>query len=76
MGPRVGLDGLRKISPPPGFDPRTVQPLASHYTDYANPAHMTYIVTALVSQHVSVIYHHLQGVVIIFTLKTQTAHDT
>ena len=24
-----------KISPPPGFDPRTVQPLASRYTDWA-----------------------------------------
>jgi hypothetical protein len=22
-----------KISPPPGFDPRTVQPVASRYTD-------------------------------------------
>ena len=33
VGPRVGLDGMRKISPPPGFDPRTVQPAASHYTD-------------------------------------------
>ena len=27
---------VRKISPPPGFDPRTVEPLASRYTDY-NP---------------------------------------
>jgi hypothetical protein len=27
---------VRKISPPPGFDPRTVQPLASRYTDYAS----------------------------------------
>jgi hypothetical protein len=26
---------VRKISPPPGFDPRTVQPIASRYTDYA-----------------------------------------
>ena len=26
---------MRKISPPPGFDPRTVQPVASRYTDYA-----------------------------------------
>ena len=26
---------LRKISPPPGFDPRTVQPIASRYTDYS-----------------------------------------
>jgi hypothetical protein len=28
-----------KISPPPGFDPRTVQLVASRYTDYAIPAH-------------------------------------
>jgi hypothetical protein len=27
-----------KISPPPGFDPRTVQLVASRYTDYAIPA--------------------------------------
>ena len=30
---------LRKISPPPGFDPRTVQPVASRYTDWAIAAH-------------------------------------
>ena len=28
VGPRVGLDGCGKILPPPGFDPRTVQPVA------------------------------------------------
>jgi hypothetical protein len=28
-----------KISPPPGFDPRTAQPVASPYTDWAIPAH-------------------------------------
>jgi hypothetical protein len=34
-GPQ-GLSGqVRKISPPPGFDPPTVQPVASYYTDYA-----------------------------------------
>jgi len=27
-----------KISPPPGFDPRTVQPVASRYADWAIPA--------------------------------------
>jgi hypothetical protein len=26
---------VRRISPSPGFDPRTVQPVASRYTDYA-----------------------------------------
>ena len=30
---------VRKISPPPGFDLRTVQPLESRYTDWATPAH-------------------------------------
>jgi hypothetical protein len=34
VSPRASLD-MRKISPPPGFDPRTVQPVASCYTDYA-----------------------------------------
>jgi hypothetical protein len=29
---------VQKISPAPGFDPRTVQPVASRYTDYAIPA--------------------------------------
>ena len=38
VGPEAGLDG-RKISSPPGFDPRTVQPVASRYTDWAIPAH-------------------------------------
>ena len=31
---------LRKISPPPGLDPRTVQPVASRYTDNAIPANL------------------------------------
>ena len=31
---------MRKISPPPRFDPRTVQPVASRCTDYAIPAHL------------------------------------
>jgi hypothetical protein len=31
---------VRKISPLPGFDPRTVQPVASSYTDWDTPAHL------------------------------------
>jgi hypothetical protein len=34
VGLKAGLDG-RKISPPTGFDPQTVQPAASRYTDWA-----------------------------------------
>ena len=34
LGGPQGRSGLvRKISPSPGFDPRTVQPVASRYTD-------------------------------------------
>ena len=40
MGGPQGRSGrVRKISPPPGFDPRTVQPVASRYTDWAIAAH-------------------------------------
>jgi len=36
LGGPQGLSGqVQKISPPPVFDPRTVQPVASRYTDYA-----------------------------------------
>jgi len=34
-GPQGRSGQVRKISPPPGFDRRTVQPVGSHYTDYA-----------------------------------------
>ena len=29
VDPKAGLDGCGKSRPPPGFDPRTVQPVAS-----------------------------------------------
>ena len=37
VGPRAGLGGCGKSRPPLGFDPRTVQPVASRYTDWAIP---------------------------------------
>jgi hypothetical protein len=39
-GPQGRSGQVRKISPPTGFDPRTVQPVASRYTDWAIPAHL------------------------------------
>jgi hypothetical protein len=39
LGRPQGRSGrVLKISPPPGFDSRTVQLVASRYTDYAIPA--------------------------------------
>ena len=34
VGPTAGLDRCGKSRPPPGFDPRTVQPVANRYTNY------------------------------------------
>jgi hypothetical protein len=34
-GPQGWSGQMRKISPPPGFDPLTVQPVDSRYIDYA-----------------------------------------
>ena len=35
----AGLEICGKFRPPPGFDPRIVQPVASRYTDYATRVH-------------------------------------
>jgi hypothetical protein len=37
-GPQGPSGQVRKISPPPGFDPRTVQPVVSRYADYDTSA--------------------------------------
>jgi hypothetical protein len=37
--PTAGMDGCGKARPPRGFDPPTVQPVSSLYTDCAIPAH-------------------------------------
>jgi hypothetical protein len=38
VSPMAGLDGCGKCRPSLGFDPQTIQPIASCYTDYAIPA--------------------------------------
>ena len=46
-GPKGRCGRVWKTSPSPGLDPRTVQPVASRYTDYAIPAHFLHIVRNL-----------------------------
>ena len=41
VAPRAYLDGFGKSRTPLGFDPRTVQPVASPYTDRAILAHVS-----------------------------------
>jgi hypothetical protein len=38
-GPQGRSGRVRKISPQTGFDPRTVQPVAGRYTNWAIPVH-------------------------------------
>ena len=43
-GPQGRSGQVQKISPPPKFDPRTAQPVASHYTDWVTrPTYMSVI---------------------------------
>ena len=57
LGGSHGRSGqVRKISPPPGFDPRTVQPVASHYTDWAIPIPTTEINNGVFAPYLSYAY--------------------
>jgi hypothetical protein len=46
-GPQGRSGWVWKIMPPPGFDPWTIQPIVSHYTDYAIMAHIETVVEFL-----------------------------
>jgi hypothetical protein len=45
-GPQGRSGRVWEISPPTGFDPRTVQPVVSRYTDWAIPA-TAYIINVI-----------------------------
>jgi len=51
VGPRVGLDRCGKSRLPSGFDPRTVQPVASRYIDYATRPTCRYMVDVKRGSH-------------------------
>ena len=55
VGPRAGLDWSGKSRPLSGFDPRTVQLVRSHYTDWAIPAPIyIYVCVCNQNRHVSI----------------------
>jgi sugar phosphate permease len=47
---------MGKTSPPPGFDPRTVQPVASRYTDWATRLTIKYIIGFIVYYFRNVVF--------------------
>jgi hypothetical protein len=48
----------RKFSPPPGFDPQTVQPVASRYTDRAKAAYRGLLYQSVNPAHVITFLQH------------------
>jgi hypothetical protein len=57
-GPQRRSGRVRKISPPLGFDPRTLESVESRYTDYDIPAHtlcMTVITVSVIESIVKFI---------------------
>jgi len=69
MGGPQGLSGqVRKILPPPGFYPRTVQPIASRYTDYATWPTIQFTGNIKWSWIIAPKYHYFQ--------QSQTEHST
>jgi len=47
VGPTAGLDGCGTSRPPPGFDPRTAQHVASRYNDCAIPPTFQFPVSSI-----------------------------
>ena len=45
--------GAENLAPPPGFDPRTVQPVASRYADWAIVAHIVIVLIHYFSIYIS-----------------------
>ena len=59
VDPRAGVDRCGKSRLPPGFDPRTVQPVASRYTDYATrPTKNTVGTSKTIAQRTRVCVEH------------------
>ena len=71
-GPQGRSGQMWKISPPSVFDPRTVQPIVSHYTNWAIPARVSG------SQHFKVMYwlHPLQQQEPLNQWHSVTSHKT
>jgi hypothetical protein len=62
-GPQSRSGQVLKISPPPGFDPRTVQPVGSRYTDYATRPTLQNVISIILHTNTQpeCLGHHVYG---------------
>ena len=65
-GPQGRAGQVQKISSPPGFDPRTVQPVASRYTDYVSRPTTQYITSQIL---LTIMFYDLNTVLLYNELK-------
>ena len=66
-GPQDRSGQVRKISPPPGFDPRTVQSVASRYTDWATRPTFREVVGIYFESYMQLINTHNERIATIRT---------
>jgi hypothetical protein len=53
-GPQDLSERVRKTSPSLGFDPQTIEPIVSRYTECAIPAHPTHIKKEIIAMQIPV----------------------
>ena len=68
-GPQGRSGRVQKISPPLEFDPRTVRPIASHYIDWAIPAHIC-IYVYIYADNITVLYDQWRNLIVSSSLQT------
>ena len=56
----------------PGFDPRTVQPVASRYTDYAIPARTLYAMLLQIETSIFAIFLDFRILYLVLKIKLKT----
>jgi hypothetical protein len=77
LGGSLGRSGrMRKISPPAGFDPRTVQPAVNRYTDWAMQAPRQFVEDKIFSPHIKSKYNFSDFYPIACSLFTPISKDT
>ena len=52
-GPQGQSGRVRKISPPPGFDPQTIQHVANRYTDWATPGYLDRLIKEAIEKRLN-----------------------
>jgi hypothetical protein len=73
-GPQGRSGRVRNISPPPGFDPRTVQTIASCYTDWATRPTKSLHKWRIFCFRMFIAFSHLSGQTYVYAVQCSHVH--